>query len=130
MFGNEEPIERPTRNEELSPGPSSLDRLQDFDTIIQRTPINERATSKVCQEARAGLRAMHRPKLHICHTCGHQYGNSETRIKDDGSNLYGTCPRCRMCGVPLFNTSINDHEVERGVCTPCYAAEVAGDDLP
>lgn len=94
MFGNEDKPTPPTRNEELNPGPSYLDRLQDLDTIIQHTPINERANSKECQYTYAMLKAMLRPKLHICRTCGTQYGNSETRIKEDGSNLYGICPWC------------------------------------
>ena len=84
----------PTRNEELNPGPSYLDHLQDLETIVQHTPINERADSKACQYAYAQLKAMRRPKLHICRTCGNQYGNQETRIKEDGSNLYGICPWC------------------------------------
>jgi hypothetical protein len=33
--------------------------------------------------------------------------------------------RCICCGIQL-----NQDEIKRGACDPCYAAEVAGDDLP
>lgn len=86
--------EAPTRIEELNPGPSYIDRLQDLDTIIQHTPIEDRANGEECRRAYAQLKAMRLPKLHICRICGMQYGNQETRIKEDESNLYGICPWC------------------------------------
>ena len=36
--------------------------------------------------------------------------------------------RCQMCGDVLMNTELNDHDVERGVCSSCYAAEVTAGD--
>lgn len=38
--------------------PSYLERIQELDATIQHTPIGERATSRVCQEAYATLEAM------------------------------------------------------------------------
>jgi hypothetical protein len=73
---------------------SFLNELQDLDTIIQHTPIGDRANSPECQRAYARIKAMHHPTLHECTVCGNRYGNSETVIKEDLSNLYGVCPWC------------------------------------
>ena len=75
--------------------PSYLDRLHDLDDAIQHTPINERATSKACQEAFSELHRMSLPRFHTCTKCGMQYGNSETylEIKSE-ADVPGICPRC------------------------------------
>ena len=95
-------IREQTREEQHDPHkernwgkPNYLDRLQELDSIIQHTPINERATSEACQYAYKQLKVINRPRFHKCMECDTQYGNSETRIKDDLSNLYGVCPKCK-----------------------------------
>ena len=49
-----------------------------------------------------------------------QYGIYDARI----IVVVDGVPRCKMCGDELHNTELNDHDIERGVCTPCYSAEV------
>lgn len=91
-----EPQRREDPREERNWGaPSYLDRLQALDDIIQHTPINERATSKACQEAFSELHEMNRPRFHTCTKCGMQYGNDKTylEIKSE-ADVPGICPRC------------------------------------
>ena len=83
----------PTDSEQVN-YKSTLDLTLELDHVIQCTPMNERATSPECIAAYQQLKFMSRPRFHICRTCGGQYGNQETRIKEDESNLYGICPWC------------------------------------
>jgi hypothetical protein len=36
--------------------------------------------------------------------------------------------RCQLCGDVLVNTELDDHDIERGVCSSCYGMEVTAGD--